>query len=172
MQLVPVGRITKPHGLKGELKFVPFLVDDEILTCLNQIYLETSRGSPTQWQVESLRGSGAKLILKLKGCNSIEDAKDLAGQTLSAPREEFAKLPEGEYYRFDILGLDVFDEDGLGYGKVTDVIVTGSNDVYAVSDGKKEMLLPMIDEVIKKIDLEERKLIFHIIEGLLENDEV
>lgn len=172
MQLVPVGRITKPHGLKGELKFVPFLVDDEILTCLNQIYLETSRGSPTQWQVESLRGSGAKLILKLKGCNSIEDAEDLAGQTLSAPREEFAELPEGEYYRFDILGLDVFDEKGLGYGKVTDVIVTGSNDVYIVSDGKKEILLPMIDEVIKKIDLKERKLIFHIIEGLLENDEV
>jgi len=172
MQLVPVGRITKPHGLKGEVKFSPFLVDDEILTCLNQIYLETTNSFSTQWQVESLRGFGANLILKLKGCNTIEDAKTLAGQTLSVSREEFPELPEGEFYRFDILDLDVFDEKGRSYGKVTDVIVTGSNDVYQVSDGTKEILLPMIDEVVKKIDLKERKLIFHIIEGLLENDEV
>jgi 16S rRNA processing protein RimM len=172
MQLVPVGRITKPHGLKGEVKFTPFLVDDEILACLNQIYLESNKDSPAQWHVESVRGFGAKLILKLKGCDTIEEAQILAGQTLSAPREEFPELPEGEFYRFDILGLDVFDEEGRSYGKVTDVIVTGSNDVYQVSDGTKEILLPMTDEVVKNIDLKERKLTFHIIEGLLENDEV
>ena len=172
MQLVPVGRITKPHGLKGEVKFAPFLADDEILACLNQIYLETPKGSPTQWQVESVRGFGSKLILRLKGCNTVDDAKVLGGQTLSVSREKLPDLPEGEFYRFDILGLNVFDEEGRSYGKVTDVIVTGSNDVYQVSDGTNEILLPMIDEVIKKIDLKEQKLIFHIIEGLLENDEV
>ena len=172
MQLVPVGKITKPHGLKGEMKFVPFAVDDDILACLDQIYLETSGSPQTQWQIESLRGFGAKLIIKLKGCGSIDKAKELAGRTLSAPREDFKKLPEGEYYRFDIVGLDVYDETGRGYGKVTEVIVTGSNDVYVVSDGNKEILLPMIDQVVKKINLAEQKLTFHIVEGLLENDEI
>ncbi len=178
MQLVPVGRITKPHGLKGEMKLIPFSVDDDIIDDLTQVYLETgdARGagetSPFQWQVESLRGFGAKLIIKLKGCSSIDEAKELAGRTLSVPREDFKKLPEGEYYRFEIVGLDVYDEEGRGYGKVTEVIVTGSNDVYVVSDDKTEILLPMIDEVVKKIDLKEQKLIFHIVEGLLENDEI
>lgn len=172
MQLVPIGKIAKTHGLKGEVKFVPFAADDESLAWLENVHLTKNGESPIIRKVESLRGAGTRLILKLKDCNSIEEAKDMAGWTLAVRREDFKKLPEGEYYRFEIEGLDVFDEDGRHYGKVMSVIATGSNDVYVVSDGKKEILLPMIDPVIRKIDLKERKMIFQIVEGLLEEDKI
>ncbi|MEE8269716.1 MAG: ribosome maturation factor RimM, partial [Nitrospinaceae bacterium] len=81
-------------------------------------------------------------------------------------------LPEGEYYWFQIEGIRVFDEEDRYYGTVNEIIVTGSNDVYVVQDGNKELLLPMIDSVVKSIDLKENKLVFHIIEGLLEDHPV
>lgn len=170
MQLVAIGKIIKTHGLKGEVKFLPFADDDEVLACLENVYLTKNDEPQAARHVESLRGAGGRLILKLKDCDTIEDAQALAGWTLSVPREEFKKLPEGDFYRFEIVGLEVFDEEGRHYGKVTSIIPTGSNDVYVVSDGEKEILLPMIDQVIKKIDLNEQKLVFHIIEGLLEEN--
>ena len=96
----------------------------------------------------------------------------MVGRSLEIYSEDFQPLPEGEYYWFQIEGLQVFDEEGRYYGTVNEIIVTGSNDVYVVQDGDKELLLPMIDSVVKSIDLEENKLIFHIIEGLLEDHPV
>ena len=83
-------------------------------------------------------------------------------------REDFEILPEGEYYRFEIEGLKAYDNTGRYYGVVVEVIATGSNDVYVVRDEGKEWLSPMIDSVVKTIDLGKGKLIFHCVEGLFE----
>ena len=97
---------------------------------------------------------------------------ELAGMTVYASREEFPDLPEDEYYWFQIIGLEVYNEDGRYYGRIEEIIRTGSNDVYVVRDDKKELLLPMIDTVVKTVDLEAGKLIFHPVEGLLEDTPV
>ena len=89
-----------------------------------------------------------------------------------ALRAYFKALPDGEYYWFEIEGLNVYDEEGDYYGQVVEIIKTGSNDVYVVQDGKKEVLLPMIDSVVKVIDLEQGKLVFKNIEGLIEDTPV
>ena len=172
MNWVPVGKLSRTHGLKGEFKFHSLFNDQESLQSWSHLKLQGDQGIATELEFESLRGNPSSLIIKFKGIDSIDDAQALAGQNVFAPEDEFPELPEGEYYRFEIVGLDVYDEAGRGYGKVTEVIVTGSNDVYVVSDGKKEILLPMIDQVVKKINLAEQKLTFHIVEGLLENDEI
>ena len=104
--------------------------------------------------------------------DGIEAASKLAGQTIYISRDRFPDLPENEYYWFQVEGLNVYDEGGCYHGNVEEIIRTGSNDVYVVRDGKRELLLPVIDSVVKTIDLEAGKLVFHPLEGLLEDTSV
>ena len=87
-------------------------------------------------------------------------------------RKDFEPLPEGEFYRFEIEGLKVFDDTKKYYGVVEEIVETGSNDVYVVRGEGKEWLIPMIDSVVQTIDLEQGKLIFHCVEGLFEDTPV
>mgnify|MGYP003329698387 FL=1 len=87
-------------------------------------------------------------------------------------RKDFEPLPEGEFYRFEIEGLKVFNDTGKYYGVVEEIVETGSNDVYVVRGEGKEWLIPMIDSVVQTIDLEQGKLIFHCVEGLFEDTPV
>ena len=169
MDWVSVGDITKTHGLKGEVKLRPTITDVNLVQGRHRVRMRAADGSATETALEKVRGQGGRWIVRFKGVTSIEEAQTLVGQTLEVWREDFAPLPEGEYYWFEVEGLQVYDEDGRFYGTVTEIIYTGSNDVYVVRDGDKELLLPMIDSVVKSIDLTENKLIFHIVEGLLEN---
>ncbi|KMP11065.1 ribosome maturation factor RimM [Candidatus Nitromaritima sp. SCGC AAA799-C22] len=173
MDWIPVGKVTKTHGLKGELKFYP-LMDENWFADLKQVRLgnEDPAKDFTDCTLQSLRGKDVPLIVKFKEVDDVDAAKQLAGMTLYVPRDAFPELPEDEYYWFQIEGLEVYDEDARYYGRVEEIIRTGSNDVYVVRDDKKELLLPMIDSVVKSIDLEAGKLIFHPVEGLLEDTPV
>jgi len=171
MEWVPVGKITKTHGLKGELKFHSFFEED-LLENFEHLKLIGGGGEESEISLESLRGSPTSLIIKLREIDSVDEARALAGQMVYAPVNEFRELPEGEYYSFQIEGLKAYDLDGNCYGEVVDIIKTGSNDVYVVSDGQKELLLPMIDWVIKTIDLEKGTLVFDNVEGLIEDSPV
>ena len=167
MDWIPVGRVTRTHGLKGELKFYPFEQ--------NGITVRSGQGiclGEMQLKIESVRGIKSPFILKLDGINSIEDTKSLVGQEVRVARKDFEPLPEGEFYRFEIEGLKVFDDTGKYYGVVEEIVETGSNDVYVVRGEGKEWLIPMIDSVVHTIDLEQGKLIFHCVEGLFEDTPV
>jgi 16S rRNA processing protein RimM len=126
----------------------------------------------TNYDIQSIRGKHSPFIIKFEGVDNIEIANNLAGQALYVSRDKFPDLPENEYYWFQVEGLKVYDEVGQYYGDIEEIIRTGSNDVYVVRDGNRELLLPMIDSVVKKIDLEARKLIFHPLEGLIEDTSV
>ena len=167
MDWISVGRVTRTHGLKGELKFFPTDRDEILIKSGQRIQFREN-----QYKIESVRGVKSPFIVKFDGVNSIEAAKNLAGQEVLVAREDFELLPEGEYYRFEIEGLIVYDSTGRYYGVVEEVIATGSNDVYVVRDEGKEWLIPMIDSVVKAIDLDQGKLIFHCVEGLFEETSV
>jgi 16S rRNA processing protein RimM len=167
MDWIPVGRVTRTHGLKGELKFFPADKDDIAVQSDQQTLL----GEAT-FKIKSIRGAKSPFIIKFEGVDSIEAAQILVGQEVLVAREDFESLPEGEYYRFEIEGLKVFDDTGKYYGVIKDIIETGSNDVYVVRENDKEWLVPMIDSVVQSIDLEQGKLIFHCIEGLFEDTPV
>jgi 16S rRNA processing protein RimM len=167
MDWIPVGRVTRAHGLKGELKFFPVDQDDLVVQNDQQIRL-----GETTFKIKSVRGAKSPFIVKFDGIDSIEAAQSLSGQEVLIAREDFELLPEGEYYRFEIEGLKAFDDTGKYYGVVEDIIATGSNDVYVVREDGKEWLVPMIDSVVQSIDLEQDKLIFHCVEGLFEDTPV
>ena len=167
MNWIPVGKVTRTHGLKGELKFYPSeqnsaTVQSGQRVCLGEIQLK----------IESVRGVKSPFILKLGGINNIEAAKSFAGHEVRVAREDFEPLPKGEFYRFEIEGLNVFNDTGKYYGVIEEIVETGSNDVYVVRGEGKEWLIPMIDSVVQTIDLEQGKLIFHCVEGLFEDTPV
>ena len=167
MDWIPIGRVTRSHGLKGELKFFPSDRDDVIVQREQRVCL-----GETQLKIESVRGAKSPFIIKFDGINSIEATKNLTDKELRVARADFEPLPEGEYYRVEIEGLKAFDDTGKYYGIVEAVIATGSNDVYVVRSEGKEWLIPMIDSVVQTIDLEKDKLIFHCVEGLFEDTPV
>ena len=167
MDWIPVGRVTRTHGLKGELKFFPADQGDLVVQNDQQIRL-----GETTFKIKSVRGAKSPFIVKFEGVDSIEAAQSLSGQEVLVAKEDFESLPEGEYYRFEIEGLKAFDDIGKYYGVIEEIIATGSNDVYVVRGDGKEWLVPMIDSVVQNIDLEEGKLIFHCVEGLFEDTPV
>ncbi|MZH02462.1 MAG: 16S rRNA processing protein RimM, partial [Nitrospinae bacterium] len=113
MDWVDVGKVTRTHGLKGELKFFPSDQDDAIVQKGQRVRL-----GETLLKIESVRGAKSPFIIKFDGINTIESAKNLTGQEVQVAKEDFEPLPEGEYYRFEIVGLKAFDDTGKYYGVV------------------------------------------------------
>ena len=108
--------------------------------------------------------------MRLKEIDTMESAEKLKMRDIYVKRDEIPPLPEGRYYISDIIGLSVKSDSGEELGEVSDVFSTGSNDVYSVKKDGKELLIPVIDEVVKKIDLDNKEIIITPIKGLI-NDE-
>lgn len=161
-----LGQIVNVKGLKGEVKLNSFAEDDTIFETLSNVYLKR-KGDIVEKKIEKVGYTKNQVILKFKDCNSIDDAELLRNSYLLVKRTDLEDLPEGVYYIADLIGLDVYTEEGELLGKVDDIYSTGANDIYVVKDEMgKQKLLPGIDEVIKNINTDEGKIIVHLLEGL------
>ena len=162
-----VGQIVNTNGLKGLLKINPFTDDIKRFERLKTIFIEHKK-ELLEFEIESVRYQKKQVLLKLKGIDTIEEAEKYREDYLKINRNKEEKLPEDTYYIVDLIGLDIYTEDGELLGKLDDVFSTGSNDVYVVKNSEgKQILLPAISDVIKNIDLEQKKIVVNLIEGLL-----
>lgn len=168
---VVVGRVRRPHGIGGEVR-VEVLTDyPERLAEHDYVYL-AQRRSPdnvAQYPVESIRPHKEILLIKLGGVEDRDAAEELRGMLVQVPLSEAVPLEEGEYYHFQLIGIDVETEEGEWLGRVADVISTGAADVFVVRGPRGEVLLPVIDDVILKLDTDNREVIVHLLPGLLED---
>ena len=158
-----MGYILAPWGLRGEVKVEVVTDFPERFAPQKIVYLNTS-----PLEIESCRPHKQHLVVKLATIDSVEDAEKLRGQDLTIPRSELYPLPEGQYYTFQIIGLKVVTTEGQALGRVTDIMTTGSNDVYIVEGKRGEILIPAIEDVVKSIDLKKGKIVIEAIEGLLD----
>jgi 16S rRNA processing protein RimM len=110
---------------------------------------------------------GAPLVL-FEGYDTPEKARELNGWLVQVPQEEAVPLPDGQYYWFELIGLEVVTESGEKLGRVVDIFETGSNDVYVVKAGKKEIYLPATREIIKQVDRAAKRMVIHVVDGLLD----
>ena len=162
-----VGQIVNTNGLKGLLKINPFTDDITRFERLKTIFIEHKK-ELLEFEIESVRYQKKQVLLKLKGIDTIEEAEKYREDYFKINRNKEEKLPKDTYYIVDLIGLDIYTEDGELLGKLDDVFSTGSNDVYVVKNGEgKQILLPAISDVIKNIDLEQKKIVVNLIEGLL-----
>jgi 16S rRNA processing protein RimM len=148
--LFAVAKILTPHGVRGEVKLLP-LTDFPHRFAQTEFLLLADR---TKLYLESVRMQKNAILVKFRGLDTPEDWSPLRNKELFVTEDELMPLPAGQYYIHQIVGLEVVDEQEQILGRVTDVLQTGSNDVYVVktTDGK-ELLLAAIDSVVKEIDI-------------------
>lgn len=163
-----VGVIASPHGLKGEVKVFPTTDDAKRFKKLKEVVLDTgSKLIPLT--ITGLKFSGKFVILKLKGYDRIEDVQGLKGMGLMIDRKDAVKLAKNEYFVTDLINVKIICEEGKVLGEIKDVIHTGANDVYVVkTETGKDLYLPAIKECILDIDIENRTMRVHLMEGLLD----
>ena len=162
-----VGQIVNTFGIKGEVKVVPFTDDIKRFDELKNVYVKTKKESK-QYKVENVKYHKNMVLIKLEGINNVESAETLRNAFLEIDRKDAIPLEEGTYFIADLIGLEVYTEEGKLLGKVDDIYNTGSNDIYVVKDELgKQILLPGIKEVIKEVLLEQEKIIVHLIPGLI-----
>jgi 16S rRNA processing protein RimM len=161
-QFIPIARVVAPWGIHGEVKAEPMTDFSERFACGETVYL---RGLPVT--IESSRWHDNSIILKLAAIDTRNQAQEIRGSFLEIPSSQLHSLTEGEYYRFQLIGLKVLSTEGKPLGQLSDVIQTGSNDVYEISSDTNVFLIPATDEVIKSIDLDKGCMIIELLKGLL-----
>lgn len=162
-----VGVIANTHGIRGEVKIFPTTDDAKRFDYLKEAYIDAGK-EKIKVEVSSVRYFKNLVIVKFKGIDNINDIERYKGKDLLVTRENALPLEEGEYYLADIIGANVYTEDGILFGSLEDVIETGANLVYSVQHEGKEVLLPVIDDCVKEVNVEEKKVIVHIMKGLLD----
>ena len=157
-----VGKIVNTFGIKGEVKVALYTENINNFKKGNKIYVNNK-----EMQIEKSRLQKNMLILKLKGVDNMTDAEDLRDSIITVERNK-KELPSGTYYIADLIGLDVYTDEGNLLGKIIDIYNTGANDIYTVKTLEgKEVLLPAIKDVIKQVDIQNEKVIVHILKGLI-----
>lgn len=162
--LLLIGKISKPHGVAGRVKTVSYAESAETFRKLSTLHLKGKDGSFHLLHINSVGSSGGLMLLGFDEIRSREEAKGLAGCELFVDKEKLEELPEGEYYRHQLIGLDVMTAEGVHLGKIKGIIETGSNDVLVVRKGETEHLVPALKDVIRDIDLEKGQMVIEPIE--------
>ncbi len=152
-QFLNVGQIVNTHGVKGEVKVFPLTDDPMRFKKLKKVIIDNK-----DVQILSYKFQKDRVILKLEGVDTMDDAIRLKGKYLKVSREDAVKLPKDTYFIADLIGCSVFDTDENPLGEVYDVIKTGSNDVYWVK-GIKELLIPVLKEIVLDINVEDKKIV-------------
>ena len=164
-EFLVVGRIVRPHGIRGVLIVEPlskFIAD---IRPGMVIYLGAKHDAAKVLQFSSHR---KRYLLKIGTSNSRDDAEKYRDKTVFLRFEDTDPIPEGEYYDWQLLGLNIITDEGESLGTLEEIIETGANDVYVVrTDQGKDVLIPAIESVIKTVDLENKTMLVHIIPGLL-----
>lgn len=166
--MLRVGVIASTHGVKGEVKVFPTTDDAARFKQLKEVLLDTGK-ERLPLTIEHVKFFKNMVILKFKGYDSINDIEKYRSKDLLIFRENAVELGPDEYFITDLIGLEVMTDQRETLGVMKDVLETGANDVYVVElESGKELLVPAIGECILDVNLEERTMKIHLLEGLLE----
>ncbi len=167
-ELIPLGKVLRIHGIRGKVKIAPFGNTLEGLSAGQILYLHDEKNKWRSLVVDKIQRQPKFVIASFRGILSREQAEFLKGKEIFLPVSQLPVLEEGEYYYYQLIGLRVERISGESLGEITDIIETGSNDVYVVSDGNKEVLIPALEDVVVEVDLENRKMKVDLPEGLID----
>lgn len=151
-ELFKVGKVGKTHGLKGEFKVIPMTSDINNYKRYENVIIKGE-----EKKIQSVKFQKDRVILKLEGIDSIEDAETYKNAIIEVPRDKEPELEEDEFYVRDLIGIHVFDTDGNDLGAIYDVIETKNNDVYWIRK-PKELLIPVLMDIVLDIDLDENRI--------------
>jgi len=166
-QLVPVGEIVATHGLVGWLKVNPFNPETTAIAGDRQLILEKD-GRRTAQDLESSKRNKRQILIKLRGVDGIDDARKWVGAILCVDADALEPLEPGQYYHYQVVGLEVYALAGERIGVITRVWSTPGGELYVVQGAKKEHLVPAVKEIIEKVDFAAGRVIINPPKGLLD----
>ena len=169
-ELIPVGRISGTHGIRGQLKLHSYSGNLDSLQSVGQVILRAESGIQQAVTIRRAAYHSGKILLTLAGLDDINQALGLVGHELCLRRDQFPATDDGEYYWQDLLGLLVVTDNGYELGKLTDIMETGANDVYLIKKPAtgKEYLIPAIADVIRDVDLALKVMTVTPLDGMLD----
>ena len=165
---IEIGQIVNTFGIKGMVKIKPFTENTKKrFDNLKKVYIKTKK-EKKEYEIEEIKYHKEMVLAKFKGIETIEEAEKFRNSYLLINRENEKPLEKGTYYIVDMVGLEVYTDEGEKLGILDDIFNSGSSDIYVVKNELgKQILLPAIKEVIKNIDMENRKITVHLIKGLM-----
>jgi 16S rRNA processing protein RimM len=166
--MVLIGKVQATHGIRGQLRVVPFAGDASSISALEKVALKSPAGTLEEFPVVSAKAHGKRVLLTLKPFDNINQVLHLVGREIYAERAALPALPEDEFYWTDLIGLTVVTEEGETLGELAEIIETGSNDVYAVRKDGREVLIPALSDVVLAVDLNAGRMTVSLPEGLLD----
>jgi 16S rRNA processing protein RimM len=170
-KLYNVGKLVNTHGIRGEIKVVSDTDFPDVRFAQGSELILTApdRKSQVQVTVEGAREHKKMYIVKLKEYGNINDVEKYKGWSVMVSGKHLVELDEGEYYHHEILGCTVVTDEGKELGTIIEILTPGANDVWVVKSMKgKELLIPVIDECVLEVDIPAKKVLVHIMEGLLD----
>ncbi len=167
-RMVLIGKITGTHGIKGQLRVVPYSGDSGSILSQRSLILKGSKGESDVYKIANSSIHGKKVLIALETYDGINEVEHLVGREIYVNREQLPELPEDEYYWCDLIGLKVITTRGERLGELRDIFSAGNNDVYMVKDGDREYLIPAVEDIVTDINLTEGIMTVDPPEGLLD----
>jgi 16S rRNA processing protein RimM len=168
-KLYTIGKIVNTHGIRGELKILPETDFPERFDPGSELVIVDAQQKQTPVKIQSSRLHKNMYIVKLEKYDNINDVEKYKGSLLKIEAKYQEPLEEGEYYYREIIGCKVITDDGQELGLISEILTPGANDVWVVSLPKnKQLLLPVIDDVVLDVDVQAKTVRIHLMEGLLE----
>ena len=165
-----VGKIVNTHALKGEVKVISSSdFAEERFATGSKLLLTNGNQLIKEVEIETSRFHKGAFLIKFKDIHTIEEAEKIKNLQLKIDEQNLSELEEGEFYFYEIIGCEVFDDENSNkIGNIIDILQTGANDVWVIKDiNGKEQLIPYINDVVKNIDIKNKKVYIEVIEGLL-----
>lgn len=166
-ELISVGQIINTQGHRGEVRVWP-LTDNPKRFQANDVFVAELNQKTFNLTVDSVRNQKNFLVIKFREIEDMNAAEKMKNALLKIPKDQLIDLPEDTFFIFEIIGMDVYTDEGFYLGKVKDVTQTGSNDLYTVKGESKEYLIPAVKNIVREISREEKKITITPVEGLLE----
>jgi len=162
-----IGKVTSPHGLKGALRFMPWCDDLSVFDTISNLYDKNGvKYSLLSWSIAK-----NLIIICLDTIDTIDKAESLRNAIFEVERDEMPELPEGDYYLEDILGCEVVSITGERLGIISDWLDNGFQKVYIIKRAEgSDILIPAVDEFIKQVDIDNKKVVVELIEGLVDDE--
>ncbi len=166
-----VGKVIRPHGLKGLLRVKLFANSAASLLDAESILFKTVSGKIHEFSVFSVTSHKNIFLLDAEEIHSLDAAEEYRGAEIFI-QKDFLTCEDDAFFWYELVGAKVYLDTGEYLGVISRIMATGSNDVYVVNEGEKEIYIPAIHEVIREIDLENGRMIITPMEGLLDLNEV
>jgi 16S rRNA processing protein RimM len=167
--LVVIGEVTRPHGLRGEVRVHPHTDRPERFEGLVECVLwDEATGARVVRRITGARRQGEAVLLALAGCDSVEAAAALVGRLVALPRAQALPAPPGHVYPWQLVGCRVVTEDGRAIGEVSGIEPGPAQDLWVVRGRDREHLIPAVAEIVIEVDVDARRVVIRPPEGLLD----